>query len=405
MLTMETRGPEGPFPATLSADVRHILHIDMDAFYASVEQNDDPTLRGKPVIVGGSSRRGVVTAASYEARPFGVHSAMPMHEALRKCPQAIVLPVRMARYAEVSGIVFEIFGRFTPLVEGLSLDEAFLDVTHSQSLFGDGAQIARKIKDAVRRETGLVASAGVATSKFVAKVASDLKKPDALVVVAPGEEAAFLAPLPVERMWGVGKKTAPRMHEAGLRTIGDLARAEPKRLEGLLGIWGREVHRLARGEDDRDVIPDVAPKSIGSEETHEHDLTTTRAVEASLLDRASHVAQRMVREGYWGRVVTVKLKYADFSLLTRRVSLAEAVSDTQSIYEAARTTLDRFPLEGERVRLVGVSLSELSDVAPPKTLFADPAASKRRKLEELVNDVSARYGDVGITRATLLRQK
>ena len=402
---METRGPRAPFPATLTGEVRQILHIDMDAFYASVEQNDDPTLRGKPVIVGGPSRRGVVTAASYEARPFGVHSAMPMAEALRKCPQAIVLPVRMARYAEVSGIVFEIFGRFTPLVEGLSLDEAFLDVTHSQSLFGDGAQIARQIKDAVLRETGLVASAGVATSKFVAKVASDLKKPDALVVVPPGEEAAFLAPLPIERMWGVGKKTAPRMHEAGLRTIGDLARAEPKRLLGLLGIWGREVHLLARGEDDRDVVPDVAPKSIGSEETHEHDLTTLRAVEASLLDRASHVAQRMVREGYWGRVVTVKLKYADFTLLTRRVSLAEAVSDTQSIYDAARSTLGRFPLEGERVRLVGVSMSDLADVAPPKTLFADPAASKRRKLEELVNDVSARYGDVGITRATLLRQK
>jgi DNA polymerase-4 len=241
--------------------LRKIIHIDMDAFYASVEQNDDPKLRGKPVIVGGPSRRGVVTAASYEARPFGVHSAMPMAEAQRLCPQAIVVPPRMARYAEVSGIVFEIFGRFTPLVEGLSLDEAFLDVTHSQSLFGDGATIARRIKDAVRRETGLVASAGVASSKFVAKVASDLRKPDALVVVPDGEEAAFLAPLVIERMWGVGKKTAPRLHAEGLRLIGDLARADPMRLEQLLGSWGREVHRLARGEDDRDVVPDVAPNS------------------------------------------------------------------------------------------------------------------------------------------------
>ena len=402
---METRRPRGPFPATLSPGVRHILHIDMDAFYASVEQNDTPSLRGKPVIVGGPSRRGVVTAASYEARPFGVRSAMSMGEAMRLCPQAIVVPPRMARYAEVSGIVFEIFGRFTPLVEGLSLDEAFLDVTRSQSLFGEGSAIARQIKDAIRRETGLVASAGVASSKFVAKVASDLKKPDALVVVPVGEEASFLAPLPIERMWGVGKKTAPRLHEAGLRTIGDLARADPKRLEALLGSWGREVHQLARGDDDRDVVPDVAPKSVGSEETHEYDLVTREAVEKSLLDRTSHVAQRMVREGYWGRVVTVKLKYADFTLLTRRVSLGEAVSDTQSIYEAARSTLDRFPLDGERVRLVGVSMSELSDIAPGPTLFADPARSKRRKLEELVNDVSARYGDDGLTRATLLRQK
>ncbi len=385
--------------------MRQILHIDMDAFYASVEQNDDPALRGKPVVVGGPSRRGVVCAASYEARPFGVHSAMPMGEALRLCPKAIVVAPRMARYAEVSGIVFEIFGRFTPLVEGLSLDEAFLDVTRSQSLFGDGAAIARQIKDAVRRETGLVASAGVASSKFVAKIASDLKKPDALVVVPAGEEARFLDPLPMERMWGIGNKTAPRLREVGLRTIGDLARSDPRRLTGLLGSWGREVHALARGDDDRDVVPDVAPKSIGSEETHEYDLTSREAVAESLLDRASHVAQRLVREGYWARVVTVKLKYADFTLLTRRASLSEAVSDTQSLYEAACGTLDRFPLDGERVRLVGISTSEITDVAPGPTLFSDPAASKRRKLEELVNDVAVRYGDVGITRATLLRQK
>jgi DNA polymerase IV len=385
--------------------VRQILHIDMDAFYASVEQNDDPTLRGKPVIVGGPSRRGVVCAASYEARPFGVHSAMPMGEALRLCPKALVVTPRMARYAEVSGVVFEIFGRFTPLVEGLSLDEAFLDVTHSQSLFGDGAEIARQIKTAIRRETGLVASAGVASCKFVAKIASDLKKPDALVVVPTGDEATFLAALPMERMWGIGKKTAPRLRDAGLRTIGDLAAADPKRLEGLLGSWGREVHALARGDDDRDVVPDVAPKSIGSEETHEHDLTTREAVEKSLLDRAAHVAQRLVREGYWARTLTVKLKYADFTLLTRRTTLPEAVSDTQSVYEAARDTLDRFPLDGERVRLVGIGAGELSDRAPGPTLFADPAVSKRRKLEELVSDVSARYGDVGITRATLLRHK
>ncbi len=385
--------------------MRQILHIDMDAFYASVEQNDDPSLRGKPVIVGGPSRRGVVCAASYEVRPFGVKSAMPMGEALRRCPHAVVVAPRMARYAEVSGSVFEIFGRFTPLVEGLSLDEAFLDVTRSQSLFGDGATIARKIKDAVKRELGLVASAGVASSKFVAKIASDLKKPDALVVVPYGEEARFLEPLPIERMWGVGKKTAPRLREVGLRTIGDLARAEERRLEGLLGSWGREVHLFARGEDDRDVVPDVAPKSIGSEQTYEEDLTARAAIENALLDHASTVAQRMVREGYWGRVVTTKLKYADFTLLTRRIRLPEAVSDTQSIYEAARGTLDRFPLDGERVRLVGVSLSELSDKAPGPTLFADPAVSKRRRLEELVNDVSARFGDDGLTRATLLRQK
>jgi DNA polymerase IV len=383
---------------------RQILHVDMDAFYASVEQRDDPALRGKPVVVGGASRRGVVSAASYEARAFGVRSAMPMHEALRKCPRAIVVPPRMARYAEVSGLVFEIFRRFTPLVEGLSLDEAFLDVTQSRSLFGGGEAIARKIKDAIRRETELAASAGVSTCKFVSKVASDLKKPDALVVVPPGEERAFLAPLPIERMWGVGKKTAPRLHAAGLRTIGDLASAPVNALERLLGSWGGEVSLLARGEDDREVEPDVAPKSIGSEQTHEHDLTAREQIEASLLDRASHVAQRMVREGWWGRIVTVKLKYADFTQLTRRASLPDAVSDSTTIYEAGRALLDRFPLEDERIRLVGVSMSDLTDRAPGPALFPDPAARKRRKLEELMSDVSARFGDDGITRATLLRK-
>jgi DNA polymerase-4 len=382
---------------------RQILHVDMDAFYASVEELDDPKLRGKPVIVGGPSRRGVVSAASYAARPFGVHSAMPMAEALRKCPQAIVVPPRMARYAEVSGLVFEIFGRFTPLVEGLSLDEAFLDVTESRSLFGDGPAIARQIKDAIARELGLTASAGVATSKFVAKVASDLRKPDALVVAPPGEERAFLAPLPIERMWGIGVKTAPKIRAAGFRTIGDLADAAPERLEAILGVWGRQMHLLARGEDDRAVEPMLAPKSIGSEETHEYDLSTRDAIEKSLLDRAAHVAQRMVREGYWGRTVMVKLKYADFTLLTRRTSLPEVVSDTTSIYEAARALLDRFPLEDERIRLVGVAMSDLTERPPPPKLFQDRDAEKRRKLEELVNDVSARFGDDGITRATLLK--
>jgi DNA polymerase-4 len=374
----------------------------MDAFYASVEEHDDPKLRGKPLVVGGPSRRGVVMAASYAARPFGVHSAMPMAEALRKCPGAIVVPPRMGRYSEVSGLVFEIFGRFTPLVQGLSLDEAFLDVTESRSLFGDGPTIARQIKDAIRRELGLTASAGVATSKFVAKVASDLRKPDALVVAPLGEERAFLAPLPIERMWGIGAKTAPKIRAAGFATIGDLADAPPERLEAILGVWGRQVHLLARGEDDRAVEPMLAPKSIGSEETHEYDLTTRAAIEKSLLDRAAHVAQRMVREGYWGRTVMVKLKYADFTLLTRRTTLPDLVSDTTSIHEAARALLDRFPLEDERVRLVGVAMSDLSERPPQPKLFADKDADKRRKLEEVVNDVSARFGDEGITRGTLV---
>src|SRR6185437_6837526 len=230
---------------------RTILHVDIDAFYASVEQRDDPALRGRPVLVGGRSRRGVVLAASYEARPSGARSAMPMAEALRRCPEAIVVPPRHDRYADVSADVFAIFRRYTPLVEGLSVDEAFLDVTASGALFGDGEAIARRIKREIRDEVGLTASAGVAPCKFAAKIASDLDKPDGLVIV-PDDVAAFLAPLPVERMWGVGPKTAPRLRDAGYATIGDLAAAEPSALATILGEAGAaHVGPLARGVDAR----------------------------------------------------------------------------------------------------------------------------------------------------------
>ena len=224
----------------------------MDAFYASVEIRDNPELRGKAVIVGGNSRRGVVCAASYEARKFGVHSAMPTAKAYQLCPHAIFLPPRMRRYSEASADVFSVFHRYTPLVEGLSVDEAFLDVTGSLSLFGDGAVIARRIKDDVKREIGLIVSAGVAETKFVAKVASDLGKPDGLLIVPLGGAREFLAPLPVERMWGVGPKTAPKMRALGFATLADLANADPATLEEVLGSWGTDVHLLARGEDARE---------------------------------------------------------------------------------------------------------------------------------------------------------
>lgn len=374
----------------------------MDAFYASVEQRDNPSLVGKPVLVGGASRRGVVAAASYEARHFGVFSAMPMGEALRKCPLAVVVRPRMDRYAEVSAQVFEIFHRFTPLVEGLSLDEAFLDVTASMSLFGDGAAIARMIKDAIRVELGLIASAGVAPCKFAAKVASDLQKPDGLVVVPDREVARFLAPLPIERMWGVGPKTAPRMREAGFATLGDLAKADPQRLERLMGSWGLHVYALSRGDDVRDVDPDGEAKSIGTEQTYENDLTDIDAIARTLLDHASQIAQRLVREGVSARAVTVKLKYADFTLRTRQVTLPAAVTDTQSIYVAARALLDKFPRTGDRVRLTGVSVSQLTDGQSELTLFPDRAVQKRQRLEELISNVADRFGGQGMTRATLL---
>jgi len=384
--------------------MRQILHVDMDAFFASVEQLDDPSLRGKPVLVGGHSRRGVVAAASYEARKFGARSAMPMAEALRLCPKAIVVPGRRGRYEEVSASVFAIFHRYTPLVEGLSVDEAFLDVTASRSLFGDGEVIARAIKDAIRAELSLTASAGVARSKFVAKVASDLEKPDGLVVV-PEDAAAFLAPLPIERMWGVGPKTAPLLRSLGLKTLGDLARAPAGLLERTLGSWGAEVQRLARGEDDREVDPSGEAKSVGAESTYEEDLHDRDAIERTLLAHATRVAERLTAEGLAGRTVTVKLKYSDFTVVSRRTTLPEAVSDTQSIHDACRAALGRFDLGGLGVRLTGVSVSGLSEAgAGQRALFADPTKQRRERLEQTLHGLKGRFGGGAVTRATLLEE-
>jgi DNA polymerase-4 len=385
--------------------VRQILHIDMDAFYASVEELDNPALRGLPVIVGGPSKRGVVCAASYAARPFGVRSAMPMAEAFRRCPQAIVVPVRMARYAEISAQVFAIFHRFTPLVEGLSLDEAFLDVTGSASLFGDGATIARKIKDLIRAELGLIASAGVASCKFAAKIGSDLEKPDGLVVIPEGELRAFLAPLPIERMWGIGPKAAERLRPAGLSTFRDLAETSLDHLETLLGRAGAlHVQTLARGVDDRPVVPGREAVSVGAEETFETDLVDRRAMELRLLALAGRVARRLHKAGLEAAGVTLKVKYADFSLKSRSVTLPAPIADTMGIFNAAKTMLDRVP--GGRVRLLGISTGALVPAggaeAVTLSLFADEAPEKRRRLEEVVLKVGDRFGGMGLTRASLL---
>ncbi len=383
--------------------MKTILHIDMDAFYASVEQRDDPQLRGKPVIVGGRSRRGVVLAASYEVRPFGVRSAMPMAEALRRAPHAIVVPPRRERYEEASAQAFAIFRRYTPLVEPLSLDEAFLDVTASHGLFGSGETIAQTVRSDVRQELRLVASAGVAPCKFAAKIASDYGKPDGLVVIPEGGVAAFLAPLGVERMWGIGPKTAPRMRALGYRTIGDLARAEALDLERALGSWGLHVARLARGEDVRDVDPQGVARSIGTEQTYETDLAGADAVARTLLEHASQVARRLVRADASARTVIIKIKYADFTLCTRRLTLPDPVRDTDSIHAAAMRLLARVPLEGRTVRLTGVSVSGIADGPPPRTLLPDLQSEKRRKLEEVSARIGQRFDDDAVmTRATLL---
>ncbi len=382
--------------------MRHVLHVDMDAFFASVEQRDDPRLRGKPVLVGGAARRGVVAAASYEARKFGCRSAMPMAEAMRLCPHAIVVPPNRERYEEASSTVFEIFHKYTPLVEGLSIDEAFLDVTESRSLFGDGEAIAAAIRSEIREATGLTASAGVAPSKFVAKIASDQNKPDGLTVVLE-DVPGFLAPLPIERMWGIGPKTAPTLRSFGMKTLGDLARAEAATLERLLGSWGLVVRDLARGIDTRDVVPEREAKSIGAEVTYDEDLRTREAIARTLLAHAAKVAERLTEAELAAGAVVVKLKYADFTLLTRRMALRDPASDTTTLHEACLQLLERFPLNGARVRLTGVAAQDLTPRSRlPLSLFPDPGAAKRRDLQATLQKAKGRYGGAAITFATLL---
>jgi DNA polymerase IV len=374
----------------------------MDAFFASVEVLDDPRLRGKPVVVGGASHRGVVAAASYEVRRFGVHSAMPMAEALRRCPEAIVVSPKRGRYEEVSSQVFEIFRRYTPVVEGLSLDEAFLDVTGSTALFGSPESIARRIKHEIEGELGLTASAGVSDCKFVAKIASDMDKPNGLTLV-PDDKPSFLAPLPIERMWGVGPKTAPTLRALGLRTLGDLARADLAMLRRNLGDWGPQAQRLAQGNDDRPVVAESDAKSIGAESTYEQDLARTEDVERTLLAHASRVAERLTDEGLFASCVAIKLKFADFHLVSRQITLTEPVKDTASVYAAAIEAFRRSGWDGSPLRLTGVSARGLSDAqGTQRSLFEDPQKRRREKLEEVSAQLRARFDGLKLTRATLL---
>jgi DNA polymerase-4 len=394
--------------------VRAILHLDLDAFYASVEQLDDPGLRGRPVIVGGTSGRGVVCAASYEARRFGVRSAMPTVEARRRCPEGVFLPPRFDRYGELSRAVFAVYRRYTPQVEPLSLDEAFLDVTRSRALHGTPGDIARAVKDEVRAGTGLTVSAGAADCKMAAKIASDLGKPDGLVVVPPGGTAEFLAPLPVSRLWGVGRVTEQSLRSLGIATIGALAGFPEQVLVERFGSQGAHMRALARGDDPRPVVPDEEARSIGAEDTFERDLRGEEALLPQLLDQCVRVARRLREAGVRGRVVTLKVKYADFEQVTRRSTLAAPTDDAAALYRSIREDLRR--AEPERpVRLTGVTVSGFGEEeAPPAQLglFGAPAAAtaapeagagsgRRDALNAALDALADRYGEGAVRPATL----
>ncbi len=377
----------------------------MDAFYPAVEVLDNPALKGRPVIVGGTSKRGVVSSASYEARKFGVHSAQPIAKAVRLCPDGIFLPVRMKRYKEISEQVFEIFRRFTPLVEPLSIDEAFLDVTGSTHLFGDPVEIAKKIKQTIVRETGLTVSAGVAPSKFVAKIASDMEKPDGLTVVPPDRVREFLDPLPIKKMWGVGKATQESLRRLNVKTFRDLSRVPVKLLERRFGKHGMKMHLLSMGIDERAVVPDQDVKSIGHEETFSHDISDIGAVKKKLLSLADRVARRVRRKKITGRTLTLKVKYDDFVQVTRSATLPKPTDDGPEIYSIACGLLEKTDAGKRPVRLLGISLSKLNFPASENQLALfdrKDSSQKRKKLNVALDSVVEKHGDKSIGPGTLL---
>ncbi len=385
---------------------RKIIHLDLDAFYASVEQLDDPSLRGKPVIVGGSEGRGVVCAASYEARVFGVRSAMAMGRARQLCPQAIVRSVRMARYSELSQRVFGIFGRFTDRVEGLSIDEAFLDVGGSERLFGSPVEIARRIKEEILGEVGLRISAGVAPNKFLAKLATEAGKPDGLVEVTPDGVEAFLLPLPVRRLWGVGEVTARRLEGLGIRTVSDLRGLGEDRLRHLFGAGGSHLFRLARGEDDRPVEGGGEAKSVSQEETYERDQWDLEVLGRDLLEQAGRVALRLRRMGMQGRCVTVKVRYGNFETVTRSQTLEAGTDHARDLHRVAVELLGRTEAGKRSVRLLGLGASSLEAAGSGQAgLFAEEKRERLRALDRAVDQLAGRFGKGGVRPGSLVASR
>jgi nucleotidyltransferase/DNA polymerase involved in DNA repair len=386
--------------------MRSILHVDMDAFYASVEQLDHPEYKGKPVIVGADPKhgtgRGVVAACSYEARKFGVHSALPISRAWKLCPEGVYVRPRMDRYVEVSKQVMEVFRRYTDLVEPLSIDEAFLDITGSVALLGPAEQIASAIKKEIKQTTGLNASVGLAPNKFLAKIASDLKKPNAFVVVTENEIEGFLRDLPISRLWGVGPKTEQRLREMGFKTIGDVADTPRESLVRSLGGLGEHLFHLSHGKDDREVEPNWEPKSVGSETTFNEDTGNRELLLGTILELADHVAQRLRKDGYRARKVTLKLRYSDFETHTKQQSLKKAIVTGEEIAQVARALFASFPMK-KKIRLIGVSAGDLQGYegdTQQLQLFGE--VSSKEKLSHTVDELKEKFGSDAVRRGSQL---
>jgi DNA polymerase-4 len=385
----------------MNPSARSILHVDMDAFYASVEQRDNPDLRGKPLVVGGTTNRGVVAAASYEAREFGIRSAMPMRDAHRRCPSLLRVRPRMAHYQQVSKQIFEVFGNFTPLVEGLSLDEAFLDVTASVTLFGTPIDIAAAIKKKIRDETSLTESVGVAVNKLVAKIASDLDKPDGLTVIYPADYKTRLDPLPVSLLPGIGRQTMKRLSGTGISTFRDLRMAEPRILEPVFGRFTQKTRDRAAGIDDRPVIPMREEKSISAEETYDTDLASRESMNRELLRLTERTATRLRKAGLAAGTIQIKIRQSDFKTFTRQRSVRPPANATDQIYAVARDLLGAWlgKNPGAKIRLLGVGGGNLAAVEQPD-LFA--AAGTESTIDKAVDEIRDRFGKDVLGRARTL---
>ena len=380
---------------------RQIIHVDMDAFFASVEQLDNPRLKDKPVIVGGNPKgRGVVSAASYKARKFGVHSAMPMAKAIRLCPDAIVLPVRMSRYVELSQQIHTIFQQFTPIIEPISLDEAFLDVTDSIPLFESAEKIGREIKKTVANQIHLVASVGIASNKFLAKLASDLDKPDGFVIITRQNTQKILDPLPISKIWGVGKVTQKTLHAKGIHTIHQLRNYPLDSLRAIVGNYADTLLDLARGIDDRPVEPQTQAKSISTENTFAQDVDDKEILLDVLLEQTEEVAQKLRAAGLKTKTLSLKLRYADFRTITRAKTLTHPTNTTDTLWQTAKTIFEQWYAKyAAPLRLIGFAASKLrSENAGQLELFTDTKEIKQKNLDKTIDKIRKKFGNNALKR-------
>jgi DNA polymerase-4 len=386
---------------------RYILHVDMDAFFAAIEQCLHPEYRNKPVIVGADPKqgrgRGVVSTCSYEARVFGVHSAMPINQAYRLCPHGIYVPPNGKLYSQVSNEILALFYDYTDMVEPLSIDEAFLDITGSLGLFDSCKSLALSLKQKIYKKQGLTASVGVAPNKFIAKIASDLKKPDGLVIVDEMRIDTFLKPLDISRLWGAGKKTIEKLNTAGIRTIGDLSQYPLDVLEQIFGKLGKHFFQLAHGIDDRPVIPEHVVKSVSNEVTFEKDIDNKTFLNKTLLKLSEKVGYRLREQNLKGKTIHLKLRYQGFETITRNRTIKYLTSNTEYIYEVVRDLLDKNLQKGRKVRLLGVGVSGFVDELGHQLSLFEGTVEQDNRIDKLADMIKNKFGKKAISRAASLK--